>query len=412
MKTVEDYIEILANMRETKEGVSFKIATSDYNLVTSLARQTIRGIAFTDRQLELAKRKIIDYTDQFELNGYTNLILDEVRLPIRNIDRSKWIKIVEHPKDIKYVIEDDSQWIGIRFIFNKKLISIIEELRKIDKDVVYDRENKIHYFKYTDSKLFAIMNAFEGKNFDIDEQVREQYEILKMMNNKKENYIPGVYGLKLKNLNDKAIKFLIDDIGELTKDNLALYADRKDLYGLDHFDTQDLNESINNLTTLSQKIIRRNSNQVLVNSETYNIDRVVETLLELNRFPTLVVLNEQSPINGLHNFNNSIKNIFFNESSSVLFRLDNDKEENIEFNQYIKDNNLNSSLDISTKIVYITNNNINKTLLNSEWKPKTAIIMDSVRLHPRVQSFVEELDLVVHFDTDTSPFANRGIHKL
>jgi hypothetical protein len=39
MKTVEDCIEILAGMQE-HEG-TFSIERSDYNLVTSLARQTL-----------------------------------------------------------------------------------------------------------------------------------------------------------------------------------------------------------------------------------------------------------------------------------------------------------------------------------------------------------------------------------
>ena len=62
---------------------------------------------------------------------------------------------------------------------------------------------------------------------------------------------------KLKNLNTKAVEYIIPDVGEEpTSDNLALYRDRKDLYGIEHFDTEDSNNSSANITTLSQKVVQ------------------------------------------------------------------------------------------------------------------------------------------------------------
>ena len=65
--TVEDLIEIISGMTEGK--FVFSIQNTDRNLIFSLGKQCLRHIPFTDRQYELAKRKILDYKDQFEANG-------------------------------------------------------------------------------------------------------------------------------------------------------------------------------------------------------------------------------------------------------------------------------------------------------------------------------------------------------
>jgi hypothetical protein len=117
-----------------------------------------------------------------------------------------------------------------------------------------------------------------------------------MMNNNKKNYVPGIYSLKLKNLHAKAIDYAISTIGSPDVDNLAMYKDRDQLLGITHFDEDDLNNSIRKLTTLSQKIVKRTSSNILINSDEHVFDRVAESILELNRYPLLVVLNDETEL--------------------------------------------------------------------------------------------------------------------
>jgi len=120
-----------------------------------------------------------------------------------------------------------------------------------------------------------------------------------MMHNNKNNYIPGIYGLKLQNLHTKAIDYMISSVGNPDVDNLALYKDRSQLFGIKHFDEGDLNSSINKLTTLSQKIVKRTRPLILVNNTEHTFDRVAESLLELNRYPLLVCLNDGNDFSSL-----------------------------------------------------------------------------------------------------------------
>jgi hypothetical protein len=112
MITVEDYIEVLAGVQSG--GDSINLEKSDYNLISSLARQTFKGIAYTDRQFDLAKNKITYYKDQLNLTEFLVNDLDKLRMPLREIDRSRWIKLEATSKG-------ESIAVRIRKTFNKAI---------------------------------------------------------------------------------------------------------------------------------------------------------------------------------------------------------------------------------------------------------------------------------------------------
>jgi len=223
MFTVEDYIEILAGVQL---GGKFNLKKSDYSLISSLARQTFKGIAYTDRQKELAVTKIKDYQEEFAKNGFniTDDDFNNLRLPLRDIDRSRWIKVVDNVSGLT-----ESPLIAVRFSFQKKLISALEKLTI--KKVHYDKIKKIQYFKFNEKNLYTIVNAFKNKNFDIDDELLNYYNQIEKFT--QEDYVPGVYGSKLKNLTPKAQQYIEKEIGKLTNDNILLYKDRSLKYGLE-----------------------------------------------------------------------------------------------------------------------------------------------------------------------------------
>ena len=224
------------------------------------------------------------------------------------------------------------------------------------------------------------------------------------MNNNEEDHIPGIYSFKLKNLTDKAINFMVSSIGKPSKENLAIYNDRKEQLGLYHFEQEELENSLNALTVLSKKIVTRKLYTVLISPEKYPIERVIESLLELNRFPILVILPNENPLDNLIKLHKGLTNIIFEQDTSVLFRVDNDTGRN--FNEYIKTNKLNNPIDSNTKVVYINTNKFPKPLLKSNWIPSAVLTIGSQRMNTK--PFLTELDLVIHYDTDISPFAKFG----
>jgi|TARA_R110000823_G_scaffold247560_3_gene371312 hypothetical protein len=406
---IETYLELLTGLHGD-EG-NFVIHSSDHTILYSIAKQVFNGTGLTDRQYALLKLKLISYADQFTAENY-NLTeaIENTRIPIREFDRSRWIKII--PKaDLDTLFDSDLYggfFIAVRFTFQKKLISALEAIT--DKPEYYDKLNKIQYFDYDDKLFYKIMTAFKDSNFEVDAELQERYNVLEMMNDNKPNYVPGIYGLKLKNLHKKAINYMISDIGdEPNTDNLALYKDKSNLYNIHHFDEDDLNASVSKLTTLSQRIIRRNTSEILVNSNEFVFDRLAESILELNRYPILVCLNDHSDFASLQKIHYSFRNIFTNSEMCMLYRKENNTQENIEFNDFIRNNNINNSLAKTSKIVYTNVNKMSKTLLKSDWKPSVVLLMDSVRQGVPVKAYTSTIDLVIHYDTDVTPFSNQWI---
>ena len=411
MRTVEDCIEILAGMQK-HEG-EFNLERSDHNLITSLARQTHKGIAYTDRQYQLALQKVQSYKDQFKENGYdVELAVESLRLPIRQLDRSRWVKVTDYPGNNVHRAEDKGPWIAVRFVFQKKLISEIEHIRKTLGDSIYDKVEKTHYFPLNERNAYEIISTFnESKGFEVEEELKEYYEKLKDMQENKEQHIPGIYKFRLKNLHEKNLNYALSSIGEPSLENLHQFYDQRDRYGLSYFDAEDITTSIRNLTTLSKKIVQRNSNQVLVNNKQYTVENLAEAVLELYRFPLLIILNEKTCYDELVKYHSAFNGIISEDNCSVMFRLDN--ADGAEFNQYIRRHNLNGLVDKNTKIVYISSNKIPKPLLKSEWQPIAVITNHSGRSGAsKVDTYIESMDLVIHYDDDVSPWKRKIIEKI
>ena len=404
-QTVEDLIEILSGLSNL--NCKFDIQSSDQNLMFSLGKQCIRQIPFTDRQYDLAKRKILDYKNQLQENGITHIEekMNRLRHPLRSIDRSRTIKIENY---------EGLPMIAVRFPFAKNMIKYIETLTAIHKNKGYVKQTKTHYVRLTEKNIYKVVGNFQKANFEIEESLKETYRKLLEMTENKKNFVPGIYGLKLKNLHNKAFDYAISSIGEPNIDNLALFKDRQDVIGLDHFDESDLTESVNKLQTLTKKLIHRKKYNVLINSTKYSFNNVVESILELHRFPLLVILPDtDESLTALGTVYESFKGIVLDDSCTVMFRKENKTELDKQFNQYIKQKNLNNSLANSSKIVYINNNKLPKPLLASDWKPSAILLMGgSRRISMKLTALTNECDLVIHYDSDKGMFGYQDIEEV
>lgn len=394
MITTEDLLECLAGLTENKQ---FQLVPSDYNLLLSLARQVFKGIGLTDRQYELAKAKLVNYKEQFSELGYdVDAGLEHLRIPLREIDRSRWIRIIE---------DDNSFKIAVRFTFQKKLISAIESIQ-VKGD--YDKINKIHYFNYTERNLWEIVKAFDGKNFELDDTA--QVIIDKLKNLKEKEHIPGVYEGQLLNLPERGINYITNEIGLPTLDNLLIYKDRRFRYGLNHFDEDKVRKSQHQYSRLAAGIANRSHLKISVDTVEHSVSDLFLALSELKRFPILVCLPEEKCYDALVTIQKNINSMISNDSISVMFRLDNTGE-GIEFNRYVKDQRLNNKLAKTTKIVYTTDNKIPKTVYGADWEPKTILIFNSenfVNSRKIAQNFTDK-DLIIFYGT--SVITKQGFHN-
>lgn len=388
---VEDYIELLATP-------SYTLDRADHNLIYSFVRQVNRDMAFTDRQYELAKEKILYYKDQFVTQGYNpENDLNNLRMPIRSIDRSRWLRITEHINESNVSNENDqSHYIAIRFTFQKKLISVIEKIKKATgNQELYDKETKVHYFPYSEKVLFDIIEAIKDKNFEIDETAQKIYEKLKSF--KPEDHIPGVYGLEIKNLHPNGKEAIIRELGKPSENNILLYKDRSLKYGLGYVpDHGRKSESV-----LAFKIANRKKTTVSINNNVYTLDSVFTALDELNRYPILFILPGNDPLNHITEIHQRSKTFIPSSQVSVMFRLDNTGE-GLQFNNYIKKECINNRLDTNTKIVYTIDHTVPKPLVKSGWEPKVIILRSSTNIANTKKSLecFSGTDLVIHYQDE------------
>jgi len=138
---IEDYLELLAGfqLNEKMPKYEFYLETRDVKLITSLAKQVRGNTGLTDRQHELAKKKLLEYQDQFEKNDFFDLDkdLENLRIELRNINRAKTVKIVLKDYFDLFSVRDKLM-IAVRFPYSNKMIKYINFIKDMQERREYD----------------------------------------------------------------------------------------------------------------------------------------------------------------------------------------------------------------------------------------------------------------------------------
>ena len=372
MTYIEEYLEHICNEHlNSLEPVNA--------IYFSIYKQTVRGLGLTDRQYALVVKKLSEYFDS----------IDDLptKLPLRIIDRSKYIKLVDTADvyGIDKVYESYKQkwnWIKVRFPFSKKDIVKVDSIQVPHSEYVHQKGSHEHYYKFTAKNLYFVLSVLQNRNFEIDQVLLDYYKKIE----------------EIKNLNFDVFKSCLPT--ETQNEILAMtdlqQADRGMRYGY--------KKHKNDYTTLAEQIAYRTEPDICIDPEKNSFDEVAAAIEELNRFPLVVLIDEDLSYIQLKQIHAAFKNIP-NKNQSVLFRVDNKDVQNAEVNNYIKDNQLNNWVDNTTKIVYIKKNKLPKVLLEADFTPICAIGKSSNRCNGHVNSFINlYCDCVIYHDKSLSLF--------
>ena len=396
--TIEDCIEILS---------TFDVDTRDKKLITSLTSQIKKNIGLTDRQHVLAKTKVKEYEKEFLQNGYDiNDSLDNLRHPYREIDRSKKVFLVE--KDSFNLFGNEKKvMIGIKFPYSNKMIKHINFIKSLQDRNDYDSKSKTHFLKLNEKNVFEIVDRLKECNFEIDEELLNFYNIIQKFIKSKNDFIPGIVNYKFVNTSTIAKKYAIKILGVPTVKNLALYYDRKDILGLNLFNDNELNRSFSLLTPLAEKIAKLENKNIFMSKNKFTFFDVCNTINELKRFPLLVILSKGQENQDLIDLIDSLQKFIDIEDISVLFRLDNISENNIDFNENVKKFKINNKITEATQVIIINNEKLPKPLLISKWQPTTTLLLASIRHSRLVTTYYNKCELVIHFDTQPTTWIHQ-----
>lgn len=378
-KFIEEYLDYYV----TNIGVKDK----NKQILESINKQVYKGMPLTDRQFVLIKTILLEQ--------FPNMSQDiEPKLGIRHIDRRKYVKLVDTDdvfQDSIYESYKSSwKWIAVRFPFSKKDIIKIQSIVHKTKEYFHTKGSHEHFFRLTESNLFQLVTVFKDSNFEIEKQIIEMYNEVCYIKENKELFLSCYKNKKFYNLNNDSKKLIHQELGHDFTDLQIL--DRKRRYAIDYIEQ-------NTFSTLAGSIASRKTPTCLVDSNIHSINTVAESILHLNRFPVLVVIDENNEYDQVYKAYNAFKYFISDEKQSVLFRVENtESTENL--NTFVKDNNLNNWVDLETEIVYIKKNKLPKLLLRSEWTPMCILCLSSLPITRHVKKYITNSDLLIYFDTD------------
>lgn len=374
MTYIEDYLEYLCN----NQLDSLQSCNAIY---FSIYKQITRGVGITDRQYALVLKKIQEYMDVDDL---------PTRTPLRSIDRSKYITIVDNIKDTVYEsYKDNWKWIKVRFPFSKKDIAKVDSIGISHNEYYHKKGSHEHYYKFTSKNVYKIINVLKNRNFKIENTLFEYYEKINDVVNVKfdvyENCIPDTVKKELSELS-----------------NLQ-HADRGLRYGYNTPPTDS--DTITNIIAYRQDI------EVCLDPKKYKVQDIIETVNLLDRFPLLVLIDEDTSYIQLKQIHSEVSKIIDNKHQSVLFRIDSKDANNAPVNDYIKDNHLNNWVDNETKVVYIKKSKLPKVLLQSNFKPMCTLSKTSTRCNKNVKTYMETFcDCILYHDVSLSLFGRTNVY--
>lgn len=419
--TVEDCLEIMTGYSEILVSPPFELLERDKKILQSIASKTFKGVGLTDRQLVVVKKILLsNYALQFVDRGIDLFkSLEQLRGPLRELDRSTFIKIkkVSDVPQLNQVINRgnfgiEHKVIMLRFPFNMSYARLVNDIKKkFSYDSRYLNYDNHYLFPYEEKYVYHLVHSFKSKIKDIDPELITAYEKICAIKENSNQYIPGIYDYEIRNVPQEFVNFLHQDIGVPSKENLYLYKDRCKALSLEHLDQNAVQESLQSIDLLSQKIASRNSFIVNINREKWTLDQVIRSLHTLHRFPLLVILNEKNALDDYHEIFVKLRLLYPSSAHAVMFRLPNNGAKNIEFNQRVTEDRTNNSIDENTKIVYINHKRVPKPLIKSSWQARAAISVRSEREHNQVQNFLEQYDLIIQYDREESPW-NMWHHEM
>jgi hypothetical protein len=372
---LEDCLEHLAGLRESP--VKFTIEQTDFTIMNSIARQCFKGMALTDRQSALMHGKLQTYRDQFmNLDWDFDYAVNQLRQPLRSIDRSKYIKFQDNT-------------IVVRFPFNKTDICYIHEFAGTAEGYHHEKGTHIHYFEYNERNVLNLLNRFTKKDFVIDDELLEIYNKIKVINDNPQQYLSGINdNYNLININPKLATTIQKEVGEASAESFTKLYDRRFRYGFNY--VTDFGKARNEL---EHQIASRTDVMYHSKPSTESADSILSALWNLDRFPLLVILDNDLAEEQLYMFANYYRDILDTKEQSVLFRLE---EKDSGFNQLVKDRKLNNWVDKDTKVVYISKSKLPKILVKNEWKPSATFSFTS-SLDRYLNNYVSfNCDLIVY----------------
>lgn len=361
---------------------------TDIRLFKSFDNQIKKSLSLTDKQVLLAQKKIKSNQLNIEKLNVSDLddLIKTTKYPIRNVDRSRWIKLVENPGS------NNGLYIGVRFLYKNSIIKKINQIANMLQIQHVHKSGKVHYFPYSERSLVTIIEELKPMHFELDDQLYSVYEYLTCLN--KKDCCIGIDNYQLCNAPDSMIDSIKEELGPLTEKSVVLYKDRSIKYGIEWFNKRELERSKRYYSQLSNSISKRKNKQIAFLMENHDYEELIGSLNELKRFPVLCVIPQHDKNNVIRQLDKSIKKVDSKLRSSYIFKL---SSNDTQFNEYVEEN-ISQELTSDTDVVYTLDTAKHGLASHENWMPSTVVVFESTKPMNcrRLSNLYSNLDLIMY----------------
>jgi len=315
-----------------------------------------------------------------------------------------WSKMFRHIDVVKKMFiltnADREQCISIEFTFSSPIRKTLQEISKNISNFVQSSPAKNYTADLTEKNIVLLVEALAPYDFTIDEKLQKYYETIKSWSKseaQKQFLITNI-------VHPNFQKQITADLGIDTAIDENVIIDRSNRYQYFY------EKSEKNPENLTEKIATRKNSKIWINSNEHGLNGVIEALVNLKRFPLLVVFDSYTPkkcLDELTTLSENLKDFGIYDNVGIYFRLDNN-DNGREFNQYIANNSYNCQLNSDTKVVGVQSGKIPKFLLKTDWKPMSVISLGAQLRHSKTAVYANCCDLIITY-SDVEPIMETAL---
>jgi hypothetical protein len=377
---IEDLIIALAISR------NLTINPYDLKLIHSFHDQIFRGLGFTEKQellsVKILKRQVLKLDAIFGRQISPFLENPTFRLARRTVTSSKQFSIVPHALYGKAIKAE--------FPYNENLLTKIRQEKSKLNYSQWDPEQKSWFFSLDEHSLNLLGKIASDESFTVDEEFENYQNQIKEIENNIEQYVPMI------TFNDKKLEFLniSPKIPQPTNSNIIenlFYARKLGIFTWDESieETEEWMSADPAVRTFLQTDPKAEFSINLEKITIYSIKDIVKHLL-----PVLIVIPGGTELEKVEQSIEFLKTIgITSKEISVLFRLP--SETGGKFNNFIRENNLNSPVTENTKVVFISSK-VPKTLIEKKIKFNLVVNFNFYNIHYSIKNLLKWHHNVIH----------------
>jgi hypothetical protein len=389
---VEDLIITLATLGKTNHF--------DTPMVDSLYDQLIRGIGFTEKQSNLAVRILKRYSPSLtvitQIDVSSNLENPTFRMTIRKLNDAKKISIVSN--------DQFTRAIKVEFPFDQVKIEHIRKHRSELDFAQWTPEEKAWMFSLTERNLQFIAGMSYTDSFEVDDEFDDFRNQIASVVGTMEIHVPML------TINNGHFEYVnaspyVPALQSTNSVSALFEARRAGISTWDDRVTEFLNQT--NIDPVVKNFLLSDQ------SKPFEIDsekEPVQCLTDLVKYmqPCLVIVPGGMELAKTKKIYDFLKSQGYQDDEiSVLFRLSSGQGK--EFNDFVKENNLNSPITEKTKFVFVSIK-LPKPVVKSKMNFQSVISLGRSNVHYTIREFFKNRqNLIYYCEKSTQKEFNFGI---